>query len=409
MFSRLQSYLIFGVQQNARTTNNFLSWSALSLSPDGTQLSYSGADEGLQTIGPSDLLSEPSNLQVSVHSEPSADLVWTDNSTQETTFHIERCISHYLSTCDDLDDWLEVGTVATNTTTYTNNFTPTCTSEFRFRVRAFRNDIGLFSGYSNIALANLTNWQPMSLALYKDGEGTTEFALTSRLSDIPDSEAYTQPNHEQWIMGDWDGDGQDTFGWFDNGAFFYTNELTSNVSNWTGIWLGPTAGNLVAGHFTNVPHDCIGLVVDNVGLWWTCEMAVNPPPMSGQWLGGQLADKPGEYQFAVGDFDGDGLDTVAIRRDKYIVWTNVPTTTEQALFPDAQYIGEPSTPGYGIFVSGDWDTDGIDSFGLHYPGTTPSIFYWRNDLEWNSGIYVTQDLSYFAGYTQATTWCDNTP
>lgn len=213
----------------------------------------------------------------------------------------------------------------------------------------------------------------------------------------------------QWVMGDWDGDGQTTPGVFTNGAFFYSNDIgTTPPEEWASIWLGPTEGYPVAGRFTAADNDCIGLVVDNLGLWWTCEMVNNPPPMGGQWLGGQLADKPGDYQFVAGDWDGDGIDTIAIRRDVYITWTNVPVTTVMSEFTRAQYIGQPSDQDYGILVAGDWDNDGADSFGLFYQDGS---FYRRHDLQWNTGEYFLQHVGRPVGDSNihALTWRDNQP
>lgn len=193
----------------------------------------------------------------------------------------------------------------------------------------------------------------------------------------------------QWVMGDWDGDKQKTPAVFTNGALFFTNEVgTAPPDEWDSVWLGPTEGYPIAGRFSEAPNDCIGLVVDDIGLWWTCDFSIVTPKMEGQWLGGQLGDKTGDYQFTAGDWDGDGIDTVAIRRDEYITWTNVHPDTVMALFNNAQYIGQPSDLDYGLLVSGDWDNNTLDSFGLFYQPN--GMFFYRNDLEWNSGVHILQ-------------------
>jgi hypothetical protein len=120
-------------------------------------------------------------------------------------------------------------------------------------------------------------------------------------------------------------------------------------------------------------------------------------------LGGQLTWLTGEYQFSAGDFNNDGIDSIAMRRNEYITWTNVPPTTELAEFTQAQYIGDPD-PGseYGIMLSGDWDRNNSDSFGLFY---SSGDFYRRNDLDWNSGQYILQQVGQPAGTpVHATSW-----
>ena len=53
-------------------------------------------------------------------------------------------------------------------------------------------------------------------------------------------------------------------------------------------------------------------------------------------------------------------------------------------------------------MDGDWDRNGIDSFGLFYQN---GEFFYRNDLLFNSGAYANQSVGVaFAGTVQASTW-----
>ena len=71
-------------------------------------------------------------------------LTWTDNATNETGFHIERCKG---STCTN---FTRIATVGANVTTYSNTKL-TANTTYRYRVQAY-NASGN-SGYSNIAKA----------------------------------------------------------------------------------------------------------------------------------------------------------------------------------------------------------------------------------------------------------------
>ncbi|MBI5929588.1 MAG: choice-of-anchor D domain-containing protein [Chloroflexi bacterium] len=201
----------------------------------------------------------------------------------------------------------------------------------------------------------------------------------------------------QWVMGDWNNDGQKTPGVYSGGAFFYTNAL-GNSANWTGIWIGPN-GPPVAGRFNSgTPNDCIG-VIDQAtlsgrvvfALYYTCNLTSGPTPtLSFQWVSEVLPTSggfSGNYQFIAGDYDGDGLDSIAVRRGPFIAFTNFAPAQGPAMFNLAQYIGTPSTFDYGYAISGDWDRDNIDSFGLFYGN---GDFFRRNDVEWNTGSYVYQ-------------------
>jgi hypothetical protein len=207
-----------------------------------------------------------------------------------------------------------------------------------------------------------------------------------------------------WVMGDWDGDGTETPGVYDTGTFWYTNTL-GNTDQWTGMWIGPPAGKPVAGDFDNGGHDCFALVVEDIGVWWTCDIGNASPTINGQWLGGQMTDRTGDYQFTAGDFNNDGYDTLVIRRGEYITWTNVHTSTDMAEFTTAQYFGQPSASDYGIVLSGDWDGDGVTSFGMFYNDAAGTFFY-RDDLDWNSGLYDVQHVGQPIGTANiwATSW-----
>ena len=250
-----------------------------------------------------------------------------------------------------------------------------------------------------------------TLALYNTSTGAT--SLIDTLQDSPPAAHYNTYTSNapvvgsSWVMGDWDGDGQKTPGVYKNGAFFYTNSIGSSVS-WTGVWLGWLQVSPVAGRFdSTVNHDCFGVVeLDftpsgfGFPLHYTCNLSAGSHPISGQWLGIVL---PGTdpYQFVVGDWNNDGLDSVAARRGVYISWGNVPPANGVASFPLAQYIGAPHA-GTGALVAGDWDNNQIDSFGLYY--SSDGTFYRRNDLDWNSGVYYLQHVGLPIGAAVPASW-----
>ncbi len=68
-------------------------------------------------------------------------LTWTNNSTDDDSYHVERCAG---STCTN---FAEIATTAANATTYTDNTVARVTT-YRYRARA--HSPGGFSGYSNI-------------------------------------------------------------------------------------------------------------------------------------------------------------------------------------------------------------------------------------------------------------------
>ena len=274
---------------------------------------------------------------------------------------------------------------------------------------------------------------PDTLALFNTDLNLV--SLIDTLQNQPPLQHYNDyiagtPITGQWVMGDWDGDGQKTPAVYEaTGAFYYTNDI-GTTTNWTGRWIG-MSGKAVAGRMDqDFVNDCIGIVEqqgtppnDDYALHFTCNLdGPVAPGVSGQWLGRPLPDGggfSGERQYAMGDYNNSGLQSIAVRRGPYVAFTNVdPGQTARnplvaAVFDQAQFVGAPSGNDYGILVAGDW-SDGIvsaqggvasgrDSFGLFYGN---GFFFYRNDLLWNSGQYTLQVVGQPIGTTSihATSW-----
>lgn len=212
----------------------------------------------------------------------------------------------------------------------------------------------------------------------------------------------TPPAASQYVMGDWNADGQRTMGFWGNGAFWLTNQVDPPF-NFTGVWIGAFPSvYAVAGRFSTETNDCVGVVQvnyqpPNVGfpLHYKCNLNSNAP-LQGQWLGVVLQGSS-PYQFVAGNWDNDSnrLDSIAARRGPLISWGNVAPASGVGTFPLAQYIGAPIGTQSSIVVAGDWNNDNYDTFGLYYPHN--GYFYRRNDLQWDSGEYLLQRTNITSG------------
>lgn len=359
----------------------------------------------------------PSGLSATTFSSVQINLQWTDNSPTETNYGIERSL-------DGVSDWSQIGSTGANTVTFSDTVWIGCATTYYYRVRAFRSGDGLFSTYSNIASATTLPCSPAGtdgVMLVRPSNNTVY--LRNNLADPPPSHAYgtftAQPPapalNGQWVMGDWDGNGNETLGIYaSNGVFYYTNTLGTTTA-WNGIWIGLFNRPPVAGRFNaGVNHDCIG-VVDRgefppygtaFALYFTCDLTNGTAPtLIFQWLSVLLPDSQGHsgtFQFTASDFDGNTIDSIAARRGAYIAWTNVPPTVLLSEFSFAQYIGTPAITDEGQLLAGDWNQDGVDSFGLYYQ---TGYFYRREDLQWNSGSGVGLSLGTPLGTpSSAVTW-----
>lgn len=252
-----------------------------------------------------------------------------------------------------------------------------------------------------------------TLALF--GAAATKFSLVDTLQANPSASNYltilsNAPIKGKFVMGDWDGNGQMTPGLFQNGKFWYTNQ-TNPAATWKRVNIGNFgAVNAVAGRFDAAfPNDCFGVVqTQNVPqnhdfrLHYTCELGQPNPPngIKKQWIDVTLP-APGAYQFVAGDWDGDGLDSIAVRRSNKIKWGNVAPAEGAAAFPKSQNFGK-STESYGTVVAGDWNNDGIDTFGLFNKGN--GAFYRRNDLNSTKAALTVQNLGKPVGNAIAASW-----
>jgi hypothetical protein len=161
------------------------------------------------------------------------------------------------------------------------------------------------------------------------------------------------------FSGDWDCDGVDTLGLYrrSNGYAYLRNSNTQGVADIT-FFFG-VAGDLpVSGDFDR--DGC-----DTVSIYRPSEGRFHITNRLGSDDQGFVADYsflfgvPGDKPF-VGDFDGDGVDTIGLHRESsgLVYFRN----SNSSGFADSQFV-------YGIprdvLVAGDWDGDGDDTVGVY--------------------------------------------
>jgi len=315
---------------------------------------------------------------------------------------VQHTIDLYWSTSCDPAGFGEGAVILQSTTTTTNG---SGTAAFSFNGWSAVAGTTAYTATATDASGNTSEFsqcispgkRPVeTLTLFNTSSGAA--ALTSSLTEPLPATAVTVytpgpplgGQQASWVMGDWDGDGIQTPGAYaSGGAFFFTNDAVA-PANWLGIWFGFQNRQAVAGRFDGaVAHDCVGVVDSAViggenafAVYWTCTMANGNPTKQSIWLGTPLSTAGfgniGAHQFTMGDFVGNGIDTVAVRRGPYVAWGGT----------SAQYMGAPGS-GYGNVAAGDWDGDGISTFGLYYQDGS---FYRLNDLLWHTENYTLQHL-----------------
>ncbi|MBZ0320629.1 MAG: hypothetical protein K8L91_29725 [Anaerolineae bacterium] len=256
-----------------------------------------------------------------------------------------------------------------------------------------------------------------------------QVSLQLGLQDSPDYQFWhlSAPTSGVWVMGDWDNNGEKTPGIYgSNGMFSYTNnpEQGSNAT-WTNVWIGLVPNDTqprppVVGRFDiNYANDCIGVVDNSVydsnndiyALYYKCNLST-PSNVSWQYLSIPLPNptflNEGVRQFVAGDWDGDQVDEIAVRRGQFVAFTFVAPSEGLVIWDLAQNIGLPCNPcsDYGTLVAGDWDglapvNYGPDSFGLYYQN---GYFYYRNDLAWQAQQLTLQIVSPLTPFNAVASW-----
>lgn len=123
-------------------------------------------------------------------------------------------------------------------------------------------------------------------------------------SSIPDG---TPPG--QVFVGDWDGDGTDTFALRHEGTntFHFRNDLAGGTASFTTDY-GRPWDQVVVGTFREGGHDTLSVRRGNSFLL-KYDFSGGPADIRTDY------GTPDDWNFVIGDWDGDGVDSPTIRRD----------------------------------------------------------------------------------------------
>jgi hypothetical protein len=173
------------------------------------------------------------------------------------------------------------------------------------------------------------------------------------------------------FSGDWDGDGVETLGLYrrSDGFVYLRNSNTEGIADITFFFGNP--GDLpVSGDFDGDGFDTVSIFRPSEQRFYI----INKLGSNGGGLGvaefdyqyGHVGDVP-----FVGDFDGDGTDTIGLHRpasgDVFI------KNTLAGGFADLSFIfGNPKDK----MIAGDWNGDGVDTVAVYRPSY--GVFYVKN-------------------------------
>ncbi|HJS17497.1 MAG TPA: hypothetical protein VJ785_02025 [Anaerolineales bacterium] len=196
-------------------------------------------------------------------------------------------------------------------------------------------------------------FRPTNGLLYLRNSNTSGFADIAINYGIPGDKP---------VVGDWDGDGDDTIGVYRNGSFYLRNSNTIGFADMV-FPFGSPGDQPIAGDWDGDGDETIGVYRPSTGLFML-RNSNSAGPADTQFFLGNVGDVG-----IAGDWDGDDIDTTGVfRPSNGIIFLKNQNTTG---FADiALNYGIPGDKP----VVGDWDNDGDTTIGIYRNGR----FYLRN-------------------------------
>jgi Peptidase family M23 len=176
------------------------------------------------------------------------------------------------------------------------------------------------------------------------------------------------------FSGDWDCDGVETPGLYrrSDGYVYLRNSNTAGVAD-ISFFFGNPGDFPISGDFNNDGCDTVSIFRPGQQQFHVInDLGSNDGGLGAadyMFVFGNTGDKP-----FVGDFNGDGIDTVGLHRESTgLVYFRDSNTTGVA---DFEFIyGDPGDK----LVAGDWNGDGTDSIGVYRPSTDVFHLKYTND------------------------------
>jgi PKD repeat protein len=176
------------------------------------------------------------------------------------------------------------------------------------------------------------------------------------------------------FMGDWDGDGVETPGLYRQAdGYVYLSNSNSQGPADIKFFFGNPGDVPIAGDFNNDGKDTVSIYRPSEARFYIInELGSNDGGLGAadiDYVFGNIGDKP-----FVGDFDGDGVETVGLHREStgLVYYINVHAKGQNAA---NQFVfGDPGDR----LVAGDWTGDGMFSPGLFRPSNTTMFFKHQN-------------------------------
>ncbi len=189
------------------------------------------------------------------------------------------------------------------------------------------------------------------------------FHLWSGAGDVSADKFYFGNPGDYPLMGDWDCDGTKTPGQYRQAdGFVYLRNTNDSGVGEVKFYFGDPGDVPVVGDFDGDGCDTVSIYRPDQGQIFIINKLGENNKGLGAASQSYFFGNPGDKPF-VGDFDGDGSDTIGLHRETTgLVYFNNEHRSKAA---EKEFVfGDPGDK----IVAGDWDGDGDDSPALYRPG-----------------------------------------
>jgi hypothetical protein len=186
------------------------------------------------------------------------------------------------------------------------------------------------------------------------------------------------------VMGDWDCNGVDTPGMYrqSDGFVYLRNTNTQGIGD-IRFFFGNPGDIPIVGDFNADGCDTVAIYRPSEGRFYIINALGENEGGLGAAEFNYLFGNPGDKPF-IGDFDGDGTDTVGLHREStgFVYFRNTHTQG----IADAQFFfGDPADR----LVAGDWGVvDGVDTPAVFRPSNT-TFFFRHTNTQGNADTTLT--------------------
>lgn len=184
------------------------------------------------------------------------------------------------------------------------------------------------------------------------------------------------------FLGDWNCDGTDTPGLYrrSDGYVYLRNSNSQGVADVT-FFFGDPGDIPLAGDFNGDGCDTVGLYRPSEGRFFVIDQLGSSDAGLGSATTDYFFGDLGDIPFS-GDFDGDGIDTFGLYRTETgrVYFRNAHT---QGVAHNDFIFGDPGD----LFISGDWNANGQSSPGVFRP-TTLTLYLRHHNVEGNADAVI---------------------